>query len=253
MQGHFYEGDTADQSVDRMPFRHLAEVFAPELARRQYFPARDVKSADLLLVVHWGTTQPRPSLLEMTGRTSPRLDTSASDADRQLRIDRASGGNDPVAGLMAELANDGARLQQEDALAQIADHVAIDQSSANLAQLLGYTRELRQLAAGQGTTADEYTLRSDLKQERYFIILRAYDLRQTAPPDGPRRPVWTLHLNMSSPGNNFTGAIARMSAAAVDFVGRTTDHVATVRPRVREGRVEVGPLTIVNEQEPAKK
>jgi hypothetical protein len=63
MQGHYFEASIVDHSIDRMPFRRIAEIFAPELARRQYWPAKDAKDADLLIVVHWGTTMPRLSIL----------------------------------------------------------------------------------------------------------------------------------------------------------------------------------------------
>ena len=41
-------------------FSRIAEALAPELAQHQYFPAKDFRAADLLLVVHWGTTRPVP-------------------------------------------------------------------------------------------------------------------------------------------------------------------------------------------------
>jgi hypothetical protein len=81
---------------------------------------------------------------------------------------------------------------------------------------------------------------------RYFIILRAYDLH-AATPAARSRAVWTLHLNISSPGNNFDTAIDRMCVAAVNYVGRSTDEVETVRQPVREGKVEIGPLVILGE------
>lgn len=247
MQGHFFEGATVDKSVERMSFRRMVEIFAPELGRRRYFPAKSPQDADLLIVVHWGTTEPHASLFELTARTSPTLDTTHVDAERQLRLDTASAGNDPVAGLMVEAANEGARLRETDALDQLTDQLAAQRTSANAAQLLGYTRELDQLRRGIGTTADEYSLRLDLRQERYFIILKAYDLHQPATPGRPRPSVWTLHLNMGSPGNNFGIAVASMSVAAANFVGRTTDHIATINPQPPEGKVEIGPLLILGE------
>lgn len=253
MQGHFFEGHSVDKSIERMTFRHMVEIFAPELSRRRYLPAKSAKEADLLIVVHWGTTEPRMTFMDMTARTSSTLDTSVSDLERQIRLAAIAGANDAIAGLMTELVDDGARQKQEDVIAQLSDQVAVEQSSANIAQLLGYTKELNQLSRGSGTTAEEYTLRTDLRQERYFIILKAYDLRSPATPGQPRRSVWTMHLNMSSPGNNFEGAVARMSFAAVNYLGRTTDHVATIVPKQPETKVEIGPLTIINENEPAKK
>ncbi len=247
MQGHYFDGLSVDKSIERMSFRHIAEIFAPELGRREYLPAKNPKEADLLIVVHWGTTSPQTSMLELTARTSPTLDTSVVDGIRQAKIEQAAATHDVAAGLMAERADEGGQARAFDALSQLTDQISIEQTAANAAQLLGYTRALRQFSQGLGTTADEYTLRHDLREERYFIVLKAYDLHQPTPLGENRRAVWTLHLNMGSPGNNFSGALEKMSITAVNFVGRTTDQVETVTPPPREGKVEIGPLTIIGE------
>jgi hypothetical protein len=97
------------------------------------------------------------------------------------------------------------------------------------------------------SSAEEITLRSDLNSERYFIILKAYDLKETLNPGQKRRAVWTTHLNMRSPGRNFPSALRLMGNVGTDFFGRATDMVATARPKLREGRVILGPLVIIEE------
>jgi hypothetical protein len=245
MQGHYFEGSIVDSSIDRMPFRTIAEIFAPELARRKYWPAKDAKDADLLIVVHWGTTIPQVSTVEMMARTSLVPDVSVARENKQIMGENAGG--DVAMGIISEgPSREANELLQMENLNQLNDQIANDLSSANAAQLLGYTRNLRKLGQQLMSSAEEQTLRLDLRQMRYFIILKAYNLH--APTSAERgRAVWTLHLNMSSPGNNFRTALARMSVASVDFVGRTTDEVQTVRQPVREGRVEIGPLLILGE------
>lgn len=256
MQGHYFEGGIVDRSIERMPFRRIAEIFAPEIARQQYWPAKDAKEADLVIVVHWGTTVPQISTIEMTARTSPLPDLSAVRADKQLRIATAAGYDqdgiphpgraDPIAGLAAELGNEDMRQLDLESLSQFSDQIANDYSMASSAQLLGYTKTLRRYGAGVVSSAEEYSLRLDLSQMRYFIILRAYDLHASTAA-ARSSPVWTLHLNVSSAGNNFDMAIDRMCVAAVNYVGRSTDGVNTVRQPLREGRVTIGPLVILGE------
>jgi hypothetical protein len=256
MQGHYFEGCVVDKSIERMPFRQIAEIFAPELARRQYWPAKDAKNADLLIVVHWGTTAPKISTMEMMAHTSPLPDLSAPRADKQMRIAAAAGYDqdgilhperaDPLSGLLAEQMNEDMRLLDFERIDRLSEQISNDFASASTAQLLGYTKTLRKFGKLVASPAEEYALRLDLSQMRYFIILRAYDLRAPT-ADGRRHAVWTLHLNVSSPGNNFNTALDRMSVAAVDFVGRSTNDVETVRQPVREGKVEIGPLVILGE------
>ena len=90
-------------------------------------------------------------------------------------------------------------------------------------------------------------MRSDLSSERYFIIVKAYDLRATPPPGRRSRAIWSLYANCSSPGNNFTDALNLMGAAAANFFGRTTDGMITTRPDEREGKVNLAPLIILGE------
>jgi hypothetical protein len=247
MQGRYFEGGIVDGSIDHMPFRHIAEIFAPELARRKYWPAKDPKEADLLIVVHWGTTNPQVSTAEMMARTSVLPEISVARENKQIMAESAAANGDVAMGIMSEgpsrEAND---LLQMESLNQLSDQITNDLSSANAAQLLGYTKNLRKLGRQLMSSAEEQTLRLDLSQMRYFIILKAYNLHAATSAERGRA-VWTLHLNMSSPGNNFHTALASMSVAAADFVGRTTDEVQTIRQPMREGHVEIGPLLILGE------
>jgi hypothetical protein len=197
-----------------MPFRRIAEIIGPELARQQYWPAKSAKDADLLLVVHWGTTTRPVSMLEMRDETSPfpydKIQAAVQDKATIIRF---------------------AALEQD------TDNMSNAAANARTLQLLGYSRFLDRPTLD----ADKALFYSDVSQERYFIILKAYDLH-AATPAARSRAVWTLHLNISSPGNNFQTAVDRMSVAAVDFFGRSTDKVETVRPPLRDGKVEIGPV-----------
>ena len=88
-------------------------------------------------------------------------------------------------------------------------------------------------------------MKSDLNSERYFIIVKAYDLKEPRMPGTSWRPVWTLHLNMRSPGQNFGKALSRMSNVAVTFAGRNVAEMTTVRPNENRGVVTLGPLKII--------
>ena len=244
MQGHYFEAAIVDRSIEQMPFRKLAEVFAPELAKRQYWPAKNAKDADLLIVVHWGTTTPKISTMEMTARTNPLPDLTGAREDKQMRIDAAGG--DFVGAMAAGLNNEDTRLMDMEVLERVGDEISNDLTSAHAVQLLGYTKDLRRYEKQMISPAEENSLRLDLTQMRYFIILRAYDLHAATAAER-RRPVWTLHLNVSSPGNNFSMAVDRMSVASVNFVGRSTELVETVLPAVPDGKVTVGPLVILGE------
>lgn len=243
MQGSYFAGDTVDRSIERMPFRRIAEYLAPELAKQQYLPAPALADADLLVVVHWGTTRSYVSTQEMMGRTSPVTDTSNS-TDTMIRNNLMQSADSALGGLAALGDNRQTQLNF-DRLEQVSDRASADMHRADNTTLLGYADDLYRLRRNAWATEEERSLRYDLSHERYFIILKAYDLK--APAGGSRHPVWTMNLNISSPGNNFRTALERMSVAAVSYVGRTTGDVRTVRPGVREGRVNMPPIVILKE------
>lgn len=59
MPGRRYPGMTADRTMERTTIRHIAATLVPKLARLRYTPGTSAATADLLLVLHWGTTIPR--------------------------------------------------------------------------------------------------------------------------------------------------------------------------------------------------
>ncbi len=242
MEGNYFAGHTVDRSLDGRTFRSIAAAVAPDLARQSYFPATGVDAADLLLVLHWGVTSPKVSLDELRAVTSRDLDLT-----KEKEIEALVGANGDMVSQLASAMHSRAEAEQwRDGQEHYAEAAAFDFATSNNAQLLGYARHLRKMAERTYSTPDEVALRHDLTTERYFIILRAYDLKNRM-PDGRMRVVWTVYTNMRSPGTNFDQAVDLMASVVVEVVGRQTDEVLTLSPKLRQGKVEVGDLVIINE------
>jgi hypothetical protein len=236
MQGRFYAGTTVDRSLEQMSIQNVVSYLVPRLAEQKFVPAKSVEEADLILAVHWGATNPRVGRLEMMARSDvftpsvPNPVDPAAPPEEQEKTEALNhllGGDD-----------------RSENLERMDDYIAVERSDRNLAQLLGYTDALRKFGSKMVTSVEEQTLRYDLSTERYFIIVRAYELR-TPTAVRPRRPVWTLHMNVSSPGNNFRTAMTRMSHVAPDFVGRNTKDAQSVRARAPTGKVDLGEAIIL--------
>lgn len=229
MQGERFEGATVDRTFERTTIREIAEYLAPKLAQQNYWPTPELKDADLVLVVHWGVTQPRASFNEMTAR----IDLGVPGTS-QWGFTEQSPGLNPL-GLEQRM------YQLED----IAENDSQVIAGASIARLLGYTETLNKLRQSARFTDAQYTLESDMRSERYFIIVRAYDLH--AAKSARHRPVWTVHLNTASPGNNFRTAMVAMGEAGARLFGRNTDGVATIRTATPKGRVQIHDLIIIGE------
>ena len=233
METRPYGSTTADASLMKFGIRDIAKVLAPELARARYYPAVDLKKADLILAVHWGATTPRETTDDMLANTSVGLSLPSRQEQQES------------AGLAADMNVVIAQQARFQDLERSTDLFGGNMGESIASDLLGYTSELRKLTRTPFATPTEEMLLSDLTNERYFVIVNAYDLRAPHVPGKRPRPVWTIHLNMRSAGQDFSKALARMSNVAVDYFGQRVDGVTTVRPSVHKSDVIIGPVTII--------
>ena len=232
--GHFLAGGTRDGKLETTTFDDLARILAPDLARQKYFPAKDADSADLVIVVHWGKTLVYE---DPFGGTNPgALSTAASDYRAAIQaVGRADTG-----ALNTALANQ--------------DTAADGQAAAinRNAELLGYRRTLekerRKSAFG---TAEEQTMSEELNEERYFVVLMAYDC-QGLRKEHRSRLRWVTRLSIRSPGNNFTEALPILARAGSGVFGRELADLVHVQANPREGSVALGELKVLGvAEEPA--
>jgi hypothetical protein len=248
MVGRYFEGTTLDHSLDRLTFRKLAESMAQELALKQYFPAKDINSADLLVVIYWGATKPHVTVDDDRAQSAPQLNsnlpTHTYDSSNETPL--LVGSDQKIADFYGNVTSESDMRVGFDQTDRTTDSFGADFDNANNIALLGYGRHLRAMAMQPSQSTTEATLRSDLTTERYFVILRAIDLHSFK--NGKPRVVWTLHLNMRSPGHNFPEAVNLMGNVAVNFFGRESDGVVNVPPKLREGKVELGEIKILGEK-----
>jgi hypothetical protein len=248
MQGSYFEGHTVDQSIERMPFQSIALYLGTELARQNYLPARSVADAQLLIVVHWGTTIPRVTSQEMSGQYSLIPDMPGAAGVAAEAMANPSGEPPPL-----PPAPDTSRSPEANDTSEILSRLTGNVTQGNAARLLGYTDEIHRLSKKAWSGTKDEILNFHLNNERYFITLIAYDLKGERAPGHSRRPVWSLHLNISSPGNNFQTALDRISAVAPSFAGRTTDGMESIRPKARQGTVTIAPFVILGDVKPGSK
>jgi hypothetical protein len=116
---------------------------------------------------------------------------------------------------------------------------------ARNAALLGYARSLHRWGADNGYQSERAKmLRSELAEERYFVVLMAYDnhlLRR----EKKKKLLWVTRLSVRTPGNNFGEALPVLSQAGSHVFGRQTEDLVHVKANLREGRVDIGELKVV--------
>jgi len=209
-QGPFHEGSTGDPSLHAVKFLDIAKALAPGLAREGYFPTRDTQRAGLLIVIEWGATigQYNPNRLQEEDLLNRSI------ADYHLAAD-----NNPAQNVfLTANEND---IISNDQVSRL-EEVSADWSMMGTAKLLGlkgqfeHAQKLR--FASSGKSDAEVALDAELKEDRYFIILKAYDY-QTVRKGGNPRMVWSVRINTSATGTPFSTALASMSTAAAGSFG----------------------------------
>jgi hypothetical protein len=117
------------------------------------------------------------------------------------------------------------------------------------ARLLGYADEINyrdnpSRFTGDGNLYDD--LISDLEEERYYVIVSAYDFR-SAVHDGKRKLLWATRISIRAQGNRFDEQLTTMLANASKHFGQNTNHLLR---QYQEGRVDIGEMKIVGVDSP---
>jgi len=230
IQGKFYPGSFKDKSLSIPSFDEVASTLAENMKQRNYYPSATPEQGDLLVVVHYGVTSVQQDLGELF-----MLDQSDPYADQA----------DPEQ--FAEVYDDTFDdIQRVDDLARV--NSAAHANSMNNSRLgMGRALNKRHL-----TTTEEFDLRVEMEDERYFIILMAYDyskLRQTK----EKELLWTTRFSLPAVGTNFVDAYPALARAARNYYGTSLEEYAKSRTHFGTGSVDIGTLETVgveNEGEP---
>ncbi|HEX2101412.1 MAG TPA: hypothetical protein VHF69_12145 [Candidatus Synoicihabitans sp.] len=91
-------------------------------------------------------------------------------------------------------------------------------------------------------------MRSELAEERYFIIVMAYNYRAIREKES-KEALWIARLSLPARGNTFIDALPTLSRVGADFFGQSRTSLARVRTVVDAGRAEttIGELQVVED------
>ena len=212
-----------DPELDQMPFARIAGSVVGPLARLNYRMTSKPDETDLLILVFWGST------------------AGSRDHDPNGTMDRAAGAIadfNTRSGPEAEAAG----AAYDTALWQL--HLANedrDRLDDYNARILGFTDSLER-ARAEAHMGFGQDLLAEISANRYYVVLQAYDF-PTARKLKKLKPLWTARISIRESGNGFADALARMIASAAPYFGR--DSGGLRRATLREGKVELGPLQII--------
>jgi hypothetical protein len=244
-QGEYFDGGYRDSSISKGSLGAILGFLAPTLTKQGYFPARDLKTADELVIVHWGTTM---------GYMNDYVQTEANLADARPEI-RVHGpteaqnldSNQGIAPGTLMMPPDNSDEQYSNAFAtNVAIDTAHEMTTSTAEGLLGYTRQLIHERTKMVASTVQETLEANMHEDRYFVILQAYDFQRLQRGEG-RKMLWSVHMSIRAPGLNFKLALPRMGQVAATVYGQNNDDVVTGKfESTGQGSVEIGPLTVLS-------
>jgi hypothetical protein len=210
--GGRYDGPFRDASIDKLSFMDVARVIAVSLRAQNYVPAKDLRTQKLLIMLHWGTTIVNSSF---SGAIPGKGSLTFQEI---LQRDQVDSMNARMLGF------DSARLIGTD-----------------YGNFIGHIGPL-------GAYRDE--LLSEIEENRYFVILVAYDFQRFR-KEKKLKMLWETRFSINEPRNLFNKALPAMAQYASIYFGQDS-HGLVMKP-IPEGQVRLGQPRSVGEVEVPEK
>ncbi len=240
MQGQFFGGATRDRSLTRTPFSSIVNRLAIDLKEQEFYPARSLTEADLLLVVHWGVTMGKGNDYEMNGREQ--------DRGRQLVLQHGSSLAQESAldhPVRPEVGSAALRAEMDfEILQNSADAINSESQQMPASVMLGFSSDLRNEQAKMMGSEHQRTLVSLLEADRYFIVVIAYD-RALLTREKKMKRLWSCRLSIRSPGVNFPIALDRMGQIGGMYFGSEQSGLRIERAKKKRAEVSIGEAIVI--------
>lgn len=249
MPGRFFEGYVVDKTLEKTKLKDIAKTLAAGLKKSRYVPAKDVQTADLLLIVHWGVTigNDRNRLLDIRDPHETEDLRRDYQGHRQAEINSiGSPTEDPA--LTPASGGYSRQFQEELDFKQLESSANIDKG-VSTAQLLGFSSELAQDEHRAMASQRAKSLTSMLESDRYFIVVIAYDWQRWISEKKLSR-LWTSRMSIASAGVNFSIAISRMNQAGANSFGTSNPELQILSTKKKQNdTVQAGELIFIGYQE----
>ena len=222
IKGKSYGAGFKDKSLTVPTFEEVVDTLAENMKDRNYYPSASPDQGDLLIVVHYGSTMVEQDLedLFMLDATDPYADQSDPETFSEVYSDTF----DDISDL------------DDIARANVAKHA---NSMDN--RRLGIGRALERKNINQ---TEEFDLLVELEDERYFIIMMAYDYEKLR-ENKEKELLWTTRFSVPAIGTNFVDAYPALARAAREYYGTSLEKYAKSRTHFGTGTVDIGELETV--------
>lgn len=224
-KGKFFRGTMNDKRMYLFTFQDIVKDMAQHLQKQKFYPYNGVGTGDILIVVHYGVTEYEESIMELMGYTSEEEMGLGSDFDFE-------------------------GISPDDAAMNAVGDVAFNQNTVNTLsdsnkRSMGFKAKLLGMEEAFGfytNNQDKFELMSMLDEERYFVILMAYDMDSIKVKDP--HLLWTTRYSIRAIGQTFDDAIKGMNEIAGDYFGKSFKGLNLKRLE-DDSKVEIGDIEVI--------
>lgn len=226
-KGGAWKGAMTDTSIDKLTFLDVAHVIAYPLASQNYIPSKDPNAARLIILVYWGTTRTPGRANESPTYTNLQIAQDAVNAATMQHL-----GSQAMGSLQDELTTAIAAVAAENRIRENEDYINV--------RMLGYDSWWDSSAGEHRGTALEIRrqdLLSEIEEERYFVVLMAYDF-QLLWKEKKHKLLWETRFSIRQRSHEFDKDLPAMAQYASQFFGK--DSHGLLHTEVPLGRVDIG-------------
>ena len=249
-EGRFFAGHVRDNTLEKTPFARVAKTLSSGLVAQHYFPSVELDDAELILIVHWGVTAVADNGYKMLAQTSPQ--SPNNDALQRGVLGYLAAGDSlrgisPASDLNLLASRTHFSEERElnrDAIFSEVERVSSDISMASNARLLGFGETLQADRRSLFGTTEGQIARSMLSEERYFVIVLAYDCQVLFREHRLKR-LWSTRLSLPSPGMNFSNGVVNMASVGAAFFGQDVEGIQIKRSKEPLKDADLGPVTVI--------
>ena len=256
-EGGNWAGFMKDYSIDRLSFLDVAHVIAFPLAKQHYYPSKDPAKTKLLIMVYWGTTHTPEHANESDGMVI--LQKAQEDVIAHSTINVAQNGQGGSGWSPISTARKGGPGFDTylDELASAVDMVKAENHQREQADLinirmLGYDSWLEETYADARGTALEQKrtdLYDEIEQNRYFVVLMAYDY-QVLSREKKHRLLWETRFSIRQQHHEFDKELPALADYASKYFGQ--DSHGLIHDKIPQGQVEIGDVKSLGEVQTGK-
>jgi hypothetical protein len=237
--GDDWRGARVDPTIDKMSFMDVARILAVPLAKKQYFPTRDPKTTDELIMMCWGTTRAPEHSIESMPHQQFQAASQMHDRAQTMLKDATTRTEQIAAQEMIAEANNQLMMS----LSEIeSENEMRENTDMKTATLLGYDSwwiATNSAMGGSPLGRRRIDMEDELEEDRYFVVLTAFDYQKLAKEKKPKF-LWEVRFSIREHGTAFDDRIKGMAELASNYFGKESAGLQHVS--LPEGKVEIGPV-----------